>query len=302
MPNVGFRSYSDHRVGTSHYKGEENPATTLLYGIEDEVEPANGSYRAEVSAEDMTGLLWDIVGDTLYYKRDGSLSGDGFEVISEPCSLEYHMYSMRWKHVMKTLVRGGFRSHQTSNSGLHVHVGRKQLGDTDEVRDDVIRKLKLFLTMHWSEVVIFTRRRPGEFGRWCSRELTASWVTDNTLTQSEWERYARNFTCWNDHDGRYRALNNDINNPTIEFRIFKGTLKRDTFIATLQFCDELIKWSQRATWEELRNATFLTPFINTEFAELRAYLANRGLLAPEQLGELRRQPEFGGVDGVRAVA
>lgn len=302
MPNVGFRSYSNHTVGATRYKGEENPITTLPYGVEIEVEPATGSYNAEISAENMTGLLWDIVGDTLYYKRDGSLSGDGFEVISEPCSLAYHMYSMRWKHVMKTLVRGGFRSHQSRNCGLHVHVGRRQLGETDEVRDEVIRKLKLFLSLNWTDVVTFTRRRGIELDRWAHQELTASWVNDRSLTQTEWESRARFFTCWNDHDGRYRALNNDINNQTIEFRIFKGTLKRDTFIATLQFCDELIKWAQSATWYDVRNATFLTPFINTQHAELRAYLVNRGLLPSEQLGELRRQPEFGGVDGVQAVA
>lgn len=297
---IGLRSYSDHTVGTIHLKRDENPETTLTFGVEVECEPKRGNGGTVTGGrENAMRLVHDIVGDNIYFKADGSLRGmDAVEVISEPCSLAYHMYQMRWKHVMKTLVKLGYRSHDSENCGFHIHVGREQLGRTDDERIEVIRKLKVYLALHWSDVLKFTRRRDHEI-HWCQPERYGSWLFSDEVCTDEW---VENVEYWvpyeNDHGGRYRALNCDTRNPTIEFRIFKGTLKRDTFVASLQWVNELVKWAQRASWDDVRHSTFMTPFSHTEYEELRAYLVTRGLAPAEYLGTLRRAPDFRGTDGV----
>lgn len=300
MPNIGLSQYTDYRTRTVHIKRDENPETTLLLGTEVECEPKRGNGGVVTGGrENAMRLIHDIVGDNIYFKSDASLRGqDAIEVISEPCSLAYHMYQMRWKHVMKTLVKLGYRSHDSENCGFHVHVGRAQLAPSMEGRYEVIRKLKVYLALHWSEVLKFTRRRDHEI-HWCAPERYGAWLYDTECALPDWLEHVNDaVSIGNDHGGRYRALNCDVDRATIEFRIFKGTLKRDTYIATLQWVSELVKWAQRTDWDDVRHSTFMTPFTHTEYEELRAYLVTRGLAPAEYLGTLRRAPDFRGTDGV----
>ena len=43
----------------------------------------------------------------IYIKTDGSLD-DGFEIVSHPMTLDYHMYSMDWEGVLHEAVRMGY--------------------------------------------------------------------------------------------------------------------------------------------------------------------------------------------------
>lgn len=302
MSYIDFRSYSDHDTPlTLHFKNGETEDSTLTFGVEVEVEPKGNASYATVHNLEARQLIYDIVGENIYYKHDGSLnSGDAFEAISEPCTLSYHQYTMRWKHVFKTLLRCGYRAHDTENCGLHIHVGRKAIAPTDEERKEVIQKIQAFLALHMRDVIRFSRRRERELDNWCSFSFPRE-LLDSSLSLEEFIEVAHHLDWYNHHQDRYTVLNCATHDPTIEFRIFKGTLKRDTFIASIQFCSELVKYCQTATWEEVRNSSFLSPFRNTEHLELRAYLVARGLMNEADLGQLRRQPDFVGIDGIASA-
>ena len=84
-----------------------------------------------------------------------------------------------------------------------------------------------------------------------------------------------------DH-GRYSAINL-CNYSTIEFRLFRGTLKYNTFIATLQFvdmiCDVAISMSQ-SELEELSWSEFVK---RIEHTELIQYLKERRLYINDEV-------------------
>ena len=49
----------------------------------------------------------------------------------------------------------------------------------------------------------------------------------------------------NGHHERYRAVNLE-NNATVEIRIFKGTLKKETFLKNIEFCKSAFDFTKQA--------------------------------------------------------
>ena len=182
--------------------------------------------------------------ETIYIKSDGSLD-DGFEIVSHPMTLDYHTEEMNWKDIFREAVSMGYRSHQTSTCGLHVHINRNAFGDNQTEQEDVISRILFFVEKHWNELFTFSRRSSYNMSRWSARfgfEKTGKQILEK----------AKN-SC----NGRYVAVN--LNNyHTIEFRLFRGTLKYNTFIATLQMvnhiCDVAISFSEEGidamSWSE----------------------------------------------------
>ena len=61
------------------------------------------------------------------------------ELVTHPMSLDWHK-DFCWEDIMKKAVSMGYRSHQTSTCGLHIHVNRNSLGDTHDEQELVIRE------------------------------------------------------------------------------------------------------------------------------------------------------------------
>lgn len=128
---------------------------------------------------------------------------------------------------METAINLGYRSHQTSTCGLHVHVSRNGLGEKYEEQEDVISRIVYFIEVHWNELLKFSRRTEANINRWAGRYG----LSENTKVTYD---KAKKNNCL----GRYVCLNL-YNANTIEFRIFRGTLKYETFIATLELVHEI---------------------------------------------------------------
>lgn len=209
--------------------------------------------------------------ENIYIKSDGSLK-DGFEIVSHPMTLEYHTEEMNWKEILREAVSMGYRSHQTSTCGLHVHVNRNAFGDNQTEQEDVISRILFFVEKHWNELFTFSRRSSYNMSRWSARfgfEKTGKQILEKAKSG-----------C----NGRYVAVN--LNNyHTIEFRLFRGTLKYNTFIATLQMvnhiCDAAISLS-----EEGIDAMNWSEFVSSiEEPELIQYLKERRLYVNEYVME-----------------
>lgn len=59
---------------------------------------------------------------------------------------------------MRKAVYLGYRSHQTSTCGLHIHVNRKSLGLDSIEQETVISRILYFVEHHWNELLKFSRR------------------------------------------------------------------------------------------------------------------------------------------------
>lgn len=252
------------------YRGNENPETTLTFGVELEVDTVEDIDHED--ARDTAEAVTDAAQGRVYCKRDGSLDS-GFEIVSHPASLAHHMYQMRWANLMRICNKAGYRSHETTTCGLHIHVGRKQLGVDGQSRDQTAANLVILAAALKEELTKFSRRQPSQLNRWASFpnfDFTA--CRDDVRLTEEAEATA--------HGGRYQAVNLQ-NRSTVEFRIFRGTLKRDTFIASIQLVSNMCQYAMTHTPSECSHATFADIVAVHPYNELVSYSRNKRLIATE---------------------
>ena len=148
-------------------------------------------------------------------QHDGSID-DGFEIVSHPMTLDYHTDIMNWKEVFDTALSLDYRSHQTSTCGLHIHVNRSAFGKDICEQEETVARIVYFVEQHWNELLKFSRRTEASMNRWAARYGIAQNTKDTYRNAKD--------RC----PGRYAAVNLE-NETTVEFRIFRGTLRYTTF-------------------------------------------------------------------------
>lgn len=203
----------------------------------------------------------------IYIKHDGSLS-DGFEIVTHPMTLDYHMTVMPWAELLTEAVHMGYLSHQSGTCGLHVHVSRSALGDSLTEQEDVIARILFFVENHWNELLKFSRRTRDQIEQWASRygrKDDPKAVLDHAKKN---------------HYQRYKCVNL-TNYSTIEFRMFRGTLKLNTLLATLQLVDKICEVALCLSDQEMQNLTWADFAVGCRAPELVQYLKERRLYVNE---------------------
>ena len=242
----------------------------IHYGIELEVDEAGESRQ---NAE-IISTIGNSESEHIYIKHDGSLYR-GFEIVSHPMSLNYHQDNMNWWEIMAKLISLGYLSHKANTCGLHIHVERAKLGKSLEHQDETISSILYFVEKHWYELLRFSRRTPTQIQQWASRYGYNENPKEilNCAKSGNW--------------GRYVCVNLQ-NYNTIEFRMFRGTLKYSTFIATLQLVDEICHAAMTLPEEELKALTwtdFVSKIDKSEKAELINYLKFKSLYVNDPIDE-----------------
>ena len=130
----------------------------------------------------------------------------------------------------------------------------------------------------WDKLVTFSRRKPNALESWSARPYLREW---DDITRGDFDG--------NDDDliemayatedrGRYQAINL-TNRATVEFRLFRGTLKRGTLMATLQLVSNMTRYAATHTPTECVHATWADVLGVEQYKELTAYCTERGLQA-----------------------
>jgi hypothetical protein len=195
--------------------------TNRFMGVELEVEVARGDSSDIVEAiNDATND--GEVGRRVFFEEDGSLS-NGFEMITQPMGLDMHADWWRWLED-KSLVRG-LRSHDTSTCGLHVHVNKSALNNMQ------INKMSVFINHPDNAELIrkISRRYAVSYARILEKKLGRAHRVEG-----------------DGYDSRYEAFN-ITNRKTVEFRIFKGTIKYDSLMAALEFVNAVVSFTAPAS-------------------------------------------------------
>lgn len=233
-----------------------NPA---YFGVELEIDSdrrLDNQEAAERVLEFMDGE------DYIYNKTDGSLNY-GFEMVTHPFTLDYHMSKKDiYKKVFDYLIREGYRSHDADTCGLHVHVGKKFMGDSDLAQDLTIAKILYVFEKFWDTFVKLSRRTPARLDEWARRYCFADL---NELDKNL--RYAKG------QFSRYHAVNL-TNAKTVEFRMFRGTLNVDTFIATIQLLSIIVNRCKELPIEQIQQITF-DSLVQSDYEELNSYISKR---------------------------
>ena len=204
----------------------------------------------------------------LYCKHDGSLH-DGFELVTHPMTLDYHRQEMPWSAMLTAAAQMGYSSHKAATCGLHVHVNRTAFGDTEAEQEPAIARVLYFFEKHWEKLLKFSRRTPRQLEQWAARYGYKEQPRD--ILEHAKKGY---------HGGRYTCVNLQ-NYSTIEFRMFRGTLKYNTLIATLQLVDRICDTALHLSDEELKALPWTTFVSGCQAPELVRYLKERRLYINE---------------------
>lgn len=193
---------------------EWSSARSRWLGVELECEVRRDDCSREEKAEQLNNLLnQGEIGKRVFFETDGSLNY-GLEIISQPMSLPMHKDFWGWLND-KDAVRY-MRSHNTTTCGLHVHVSRAPL------TQDQIAKMVLFVNDRSNEELIkaIARRYAEGYCRIKEKDLDTAHLSND----------------------RYEAIN-ITGDKTIEFRIFKGSLKYESVMAAIEFANALTEFT-----------------------------------------------------------
>lgn len=198
----------------------------MFYGVELELS-VDTSYAKEFS---------EYAPDKLYLKEDSSIYDGGFEAVTHPMSLEVHRQF--WKDLFS---EDFFKSSdaKASSNGLHVHVNRSGLST------EQIGKIVAFVNMLQNQEFI-TKIAGRDSTTWAKLDHSKAMSSGGRFTTEDSDRYsAVNLT--NDH--------------TIEFRIFRGTVKYTRLMSCLEFVDAVVEYTKNLLVrypEDLHHSLFIS--------------------------------------------
>lgn len=244
---------------------------TRYLGVELEVD--SDEYIGDYYQEEIANNILDIANrgldheKRLYIKHDGSLN-HGFEAVSHPMTLDYHLNTMPWKEIMSELIASGYLSHSVRTCGLHVHVNRRAFGSNIDEEDTNIAHLLYLVEHHWHRMLRFSRRTQRQIEQWAARYAPRNEPKDFKDDVKSTGNYRR-----------YMCINL-TNEDTVEFRLFRGTLRYNTFRATLQFVNVLCDLAVGLTDEEIKELTWENLVLGIDkdkYPELIEYLKERKL-------------------------
>lgn len=204
----------------------------------------------------------------LYIKHDGSLN-DGIELVTHPMSLEFQLHRLPWEELCRKAVAQGYLSHRTGTCGLHIHVSRRAFGATEREQDAVIARVLYFFEKHWEELLKFSRRTQRQLERWAAR-----------YGYQEQPMEILDYAKKGYHGGRYTCINLQ-NQDTVEFHMFRGTLKPNTIFATLQLIERVCDVALFMSDDEVKSIAWTSFAAGCQAPELMRYLKERRLYINE---------------------
>lgn len=221
------------------------------FGVELECE-MHGDAFDENDRQDTARALLDVANVGMrraWAEHDGSLNW-GFEIITQPMGLDGH--AEMWPRVLSHSAANVLRSHDTRTCGLHVHVSRRGLTTLQ------IARAVVFLNAPENEVLVraIARRYGNSYCR----------ITKKTLHNA----------CGS--FDRYEMLNL-TNSRTVEFRLFRGTLRAETVLACVEFSNAVLEFARTASNNALNTGAFLAhvydPANASDTKNLRRFFARR---------------------------
>ena len=250
-------------------KMQEKRSDVPYMGFELEVD--EGCSRRDAAKE-----INDAAPGVFFFENDGSLGSYGFEIISQPASILWHIEHRGLYEELRCIARNyDYTSHQNGNCGFHIHVDKQFFGDGLDV---ATAKLLFLFERHWDNLFKFARR---ESTRWChrykeDRRFCKAIPNGKQIVVD----YPSIVTAAKQRElDRYHAVNL-TNTHTIEIRLWRGTLNVQTMMATLKFTARLCVLAKTRSAVELAAMSFSD--LLGDDPDILAYWATRNPSAPAQ--------------------
>ncbi len=199
------------------------------FGIELEVAFFNDSGECDYKAR-----IKDLINKTdgiLYLKDDTSISScgkSGFEIVTHPMTYEWILNNQEILDPIFCLSKCGFKSYHAGSCGMHIHVGMKDISAMQ------LHKILTFIYGRTGRAFAsaISMRNEDDLKNWSSFDNTSK-IVRRVLNKKRLDE---------DDTSRRSAVNLNHNN-TIEFRFFKGTLRKETFLRNIEFVKALMDFT-----------------------------------------------------------
>jgi hypothetical protein len=193
-----------------------NPTDSIYLGVELEI------LYQDLNIESL--YSYNKEGEIALLKKDSSIEGQGFEIVTCAMSLDYQL--TYWREIIEQF---GSELTPHSSCGMHVHVSRQPLSQLQ------IGKILVFLNEPAND--------------WYVNEIAGRAANDYC------ERKPKKIEDVNCPQSRYEALNL-TNDSTIEFRLFASTTCYYLIASRIEFCHALTKYCENAELTKLQWADF----------------------------------------------
>lgn len=240
-----------------HFMPGESEDTTLLLGAEIEV-GGNNNVTSDNDKNSTVKKCIQIMNESdsdeenlIYSTHDSTVQ---IEFDTMPCSLEFHKNKMNYREMFEYLDKEGYKGHDCETAGLHIHANRSYLGKSRISQELVISKI-LYILEKFNDEICVIARRDNEYSEFAGEKQNEDSIV---------ELYSKY------KDKGKRAALNLQHKDTIEFRMFKSTLKYETFILTLEFVKDIIDYAKYVDIEEIELAKW-SDLMNCFSTELREY-------------------------------
>lgn len=240
-----------------HFMPGESEDTTLLLGAEIEV-GGNNNISSDNDKNSTVKKCIQIMNgsdsdeENLIYSTHDSTVQIEFDTM--PCSLEFHKNKMNYHEMFEYLDKEGYKGHDCETAGLHIHANRSYLGKSRISQELVISKI-LYILEKFNDEICVIARRDNDYSEFAGEKQNEDSIV---------ELYGKY------KDKGKRAALNLQHKDTIEFRMFKSTLKYETFILTLEFVKDIIDYAKSVDIEEIELAKW-SDLMNCFSSELRKY-------------------------------
>jgi hypothetical protein len=199
----------------------------------------------------------------LYVKADCSLE-DGFEVVSHPCTIDYHHNNLDWDALCRWLRNKDYESGK--GAGLHIHASKDNIPEIAQAKIAYICNAKFY-----DHIRKFARRRLDDANKWAPKADNIEEYFNTHNTDSIEDDRNEHYRIV-DYATYYRGITNYENDHTIEFRIFRSTLSNRIIQASIQLVDNIIEIAEAHTFTELSQMSFKTVLTyNSSYSELIKY-------------------------------
>jgi len=232
-----YHGYPDYDWRFYHTDSEKDP--DIFFGVELETD----KYSDREACLTELAKAFDYR-DFCYPSEDSSLS-NGIEFVCQPATLKFHQTEFPWKKLTNVVSSVGGKSHQTSTCGLHIHFSKAFFGDNKDLNDLCQLKTIFLVNRFWEEFAVLARRKTNyaqNYTSECFNKLPTEKVQD---LRNGRESYG----------GHYNGVNISPKN-TVEIRLFKGTLKYETIIASIELVDYMVHFVRATPVKKLKGLSW----------------------------------------------
>lgn len=247
--------------------GELDNDNTYRFGFELEVE-YNGDDDNDDANERTVEKIINLqaehsLNNFIAFEHDGSLD-TGFEIISSPMTPKFFYEHINFFEALLELLKNeDYISHNCSRCGLHFHVSRNVFDNAS------LARLIYLYERNKSYLLDFSRRKvDGHYYKF---------YLDDGCNSSMWKSCI-DIVYSNGYNDRYHCVNLQ-NGPTVEIRLYKGTLDFDSFVACAEQVFAFVDYAITNDDTTIVNSNVNDIITNAKHnTKLKEYTMKRGLI------------------------